>query len=167
MVKNFDYTTDNKVLILLNIECTKPFWLNIEYDKIERCISIIRAVSEEFNLSGVPFGFATNAQAAGYSDNMTQINSGWGEAHLQNILEFLGRIEYSIDTPFEDYIEKLMQGSELYTTCIIVTPNINKLYIDEINKAERKFSKMVVISMDEDNLDKLNDNIITFVERMC
>ncbi len=47
MVRNFDFTTDNSVLIALNIETMKPSWEPIEEDLIENCISIARGVMEE------------------------------------------------------------------------------------------------------------------------
>lgn len=164
MVRNFDYTTDNRVLILLNIESTKPFWFSIEYEKIEKCISIARTIVEDYNELGIPFGFGTNALIAGFSNDDSQINSGWGETHLSDILEQLGRIEYSINSEFEEYIDKINRANDTYTTCIIISPNINELYIEKINRMSLKFSKTVVISIDSKNLDMLNPDIITLAE---
>ncbi|WP_025640477.1 hypothetical protein [Schnuerera ultunensis] len=42
-MKNFDFTTEHSVNIVLNIECTKPFWVSIEKDKIETCIFLFVA----------------------------------------------------------------------------------------------------------------------------
>ena len=36
MVKNFDFTTDNNVLIALNIESMKPYWQCIDEEAIEK-----------------------------------------------------------------------------------------------------------------------------------
>ena len=38
MVKNFDFTTDNSVLVALNTETMKPSWQPIEKDLIESVI---------------------------------------------------------------------------------------------------------------------------------
>lgn len=62
MIKNFHFTTDNSLMVLLNVETMKPSWKLIEDDIIEKVISLGRAVIEEFEDSKIPYGFSTNAK---------------------------------------------------------------------------------------------------------
>lgn len=165
MVKNFDYTTDNRAMVSLNIESHKPFWAKIDHEKIEDCISISRTVLEEFEESGVQYGFTTNAQSSGGIDDRINILPGWGEKHLFNIIECLGRIDYGISMEFEEQLERLLRRNESYTTYVIITPRVLEGYIDYLNALNKMCERLVVISLDEENLDRLDNGIITCIER--
>lgn len=164
MVKQFDYTSDNKVMILLNIECFKPFWMNIQSEKIERCISYTRAVMEECQMSGIPYGLITNGHVD--SDNSyATYSSGWGNTHLDTLLEVLGNIDYGISMTFEETLSKLIGNSIDYSTYIIITPTVFKDYIDNINTLNKRCQRLIVIALDDEKMDELSDGIISFVER--
>lgn len=164
MVKNFDYTSDNKALVILNIESYKPFWMNINSDYIEKCISISRTVLEGFEESGVQYGFSTNAKASGAFDGRVNILPGWGGSHLYNIIECLGRIDYGISDDFEEHLEAVVRKNENYSTYVIITPVILDEYIEWINLLGNKCQKLIVISLDDKNLERLDAGIISYLE---
>lgn len=165
MVKKFDYTTDNRVLIILNIEAFKPFWMNIDHVMIEKCISLTRTLCEDFETQGIPYGFVTNSQLSGSYYNGNTIMPGWGKPHLDVIIESLGRIDYGINMIFEELLTQIIRNDDKYGTCIIITPSVIDSYVENINTLDRCCEKTVVISLSESNLDSLNDNVIKIVER--
>lgn len=163
MVRNFDFTTDNSVLIFLNIESIKPYWKDIDKDRIEKAISITRAAMEEFEELRIPYGFVSNAYNSGSSSVRGHFYyPGLGTNHLYYFLEVLGSVNYIASSTFEDTLKEISKRQGNYTTVIIVTPKILESYIDPINLLSRAVNKTVVISMDNKYLEDLNKNIIRF-----
>lgn len=165
MVKSFDYTTDNKVMIVLNIECFKPFWVNIDINRIESCISITRSIMEELEALGVSYGFATNIQSNEFVGGESSIPYGYGGAHFYSILEFLGRATYSINTDYEKLLDNLIKTNEKSITYVLVTPNVLEEYIETINTLSINVEKTILISIDNNNINMLNEKIITYIGR--
>lgn len=163
MVKEFDFTTDNSMMILLNIESAKPYWKNIEIKKIERSIEIARALIEECEREKISYSFATNA-----FNNSSRFNKGFsypkglGEAHKMRCLEVLGRINYIIADEFESLLGDISKRQGSYTTVAIISPKIFPSYVGPINRLNKNVTKTLLISLEEENLDKLSKNIPTF-----
>jgi hypothetical protein len=163
MVKNFDFTTDNSVLIALNIETMKPSWQPIEKDLIENCISIARGVMEELEDEKIPYGLITNA----YNDLSVYekgyyYHLGLGSHHLETLIEILGRLSYKSDTLFENIIKSIIKRQGNYTTVVIITSRILDTYIEPINRLSSIVSKMVVISLEDEYLDSLHGDITKY-----
>jgi hypothetical protein len=164
MVKKFDFTTDNRVMIVLNVETFKPFWMNIDHKRIEKCISMIRTIVEEFEEQGIPYGFWGNGQVMGEIGSDV-IMPGWGPNHLGNILEQLGRTDYSITMQFEEIMADLISMYIKYSTYVLVMPFVLESYVEYINRLSEQCEKFILISLDKKNLEYLNPRILTFVER--
>lgn len=120
MVKNFDFTTDNSVLIVLNIESMKPYWKGIDKDRTEKAISIARAVMEEFEELKIPYGFASNAYNSGSNYIKGHFyHPGLGANHLYHFLEILGSINYIISSTFEETLKDISRKQGNYTTAVV------------------------------------------------
>lgn len=164
MVKKFDYTTDNRVMVLLNVETCKPFWLYTDYEKIERCISLVRSIAEELEDGGIPYGFGSNGMIMGkYKGEITM--PGWGPAHYNEIIERLGRISYSITHQFEDMMAEVISKKIQYGTYIMVMPYVLDQYVEYINFLSNQCEKFIIIAIDDRNLDLLSEKIIKYVKR--
>ncbi|MGI6364158.1 MAG: DUF58 domain-containing protein [Bacillota bacterium] len=162
MVKEFDYTTDNSAMLLLNMETMKPSWKPVEEELLEQGISLARAVMELLEEAGIPYGFASNA----YNDSLER--RGWyyppglGPNHLRTFLETLGRLHYRIPSFFELTLREVQQHPGNYSTVVIITPRILESYIEPINGLSRRLSRTLVISLEEEHLDALDANIIKY-----
>lgn len=165
MVKEFDYTSDNTVMIALNIECAKPFWSGMNIEKMEKCISIAREVIEKFEEAGIPYGLASNAHYNGAKNSGSIEAAGFGRAHYNNTVESLGRIECGISMSFEELLGSIAKGAGSYTTFVIITPVVLEDYLDSINSLSEKAMRTVLISLDKSNLEYLRDGILTYVGR--
>lgn len=162
MVKNFDFTTDNSAMVLLNMETMKPCWKPHEAELCEEAISLARAVMEEFEDLKVPYAFASNA----FNDSIDRggylFHSGLGSNHLNPILETLGKIHYRNPSFFEHTLRDIRKKQGNYTTVVIVTPRILESYIEPINLLSRSVSRTVVISLEGVRLESLNKSIIKY-----
>jgi hypothetical protein len=165
MVKKFDFTAENTVMVLLNIECSKPFYVGIKKEKIEKCISIAAAIIEQFEEIGILYGLITNSQYCGTATDSTIEMAGYGVAHYNNTIENLGRIDIGSCMGFEELLLKLINNIGNYTTFVIITPSILEPYIEPINILNEKTMKAMIISLQESNLEYLSDDIQTFIER--
>ncbi len=166
MVKNFDFTTDNSVMVVLNIETMKPSFKRIEEDIIEKAISLTRGILEEFQESRIPYGFVTNAN--NYESKYRKghyYQSGLGQNHLNVFLEVLGRIDDSVPTSFETTLKELIRKKGNYTTIVIITPRLLDDYIYGINLLSKTVSSTVVISLEGTLLNQLNKNIKKYRSR--
>lgn len=163
MVRNYDYTTDNSIIILLNIESIKPFWAGIEKESIETCISMVRGIMEELEEEKIPYGFATNAYGNSTSNSQFYY-PGLGKNQLNYLLEMLGRINYGISNTFEDFLNDIAKTN--YTTFVVVTPKIFPQYIKPLNNLERSSTKVVLMTLDDTNMEKLNSNIVRYGIRL-
>lgn len=160
MVKNFDFTYENNAMILLNVECSKPYWMKMDEIGIEKCISVTRSIGEMFHNVKIPFGFATNSLIYGFSRGENTIYPGTGETHLDLFLEYLGRISYNVNFPFEDMIKGFMRNNNsMISTYVIVTPYVLKEYVPLISSLDSDILKIIVISYSEENLELLSNRI--------
>lgn len=166
MVKNFDFTTDNSIIVVLNIETMKPSWQPIEEDIIERAISLTRAVMEECENLKIPYGFASNAHnSKSIHERGYFYHPGLGQNHLSSFLEILGRMDYKVDTFFENTLRNMAKRQGHYTTVVIITPRILDTYIEPINSLSQTVNRTVIISVEPEHLDDFNDNIIKYRSR--
>lgn len=163
MVKNFDFTTDNNVIVILNTETMKPSWNKLEEDLIEKVISLSRTVVEEFESTKIPYGFATNAFNVDTSKEKGYFyHPGLGQNHLNNILMTLGKLNYKLPSFFEDTIKNIGRRQGNYSTAVIITPRILDTYIKPINQLSRSLNRTIVISLEDKYLDQLNNTIIKY-----
>ncbi|NMA87383.1 MAG: DUF58 domain-containing protein [Tissierellia bacterium] len=163
MVKNFDFTTDNSVLIALNIETMKPSWEPIEEDLIETCISLARGVIEELEEEKIPYGLITNAHNdLSIYEKGYYYHPGLGNRHLENLIEIMGRLSYKSDMLFENTLKSIIKKQGNYTTVVIITSRILNTYIEPINRLAGVASKTVVISLEDEYLDILPGHIIKY-----
>lgn len=162
MVKNFDFTSDRKVVVLLNIETSKPFWVKIDGNKIEAAVNIAAAISSELLNSGISAGMYTNGALGGFfSGEGNYIPPSCGDVHLQAILKLLARITYSIQQPFEEALSGIIQSLRTDCRYIIITPIITDEMAQLIGIMNGK-TGVTVISLSTMNMDMLPKSVSIF-----
>jgi len=125
MVKQFDYTTEMVVTLVLDIEQPKGKMFTDE--QFEVCFSLARTVAQYLDKAKVPFDFTTNALIAGLSaieKNSTQVSQNLGAAHLRFILEKLGRASYGTKESLAELVKKLQSGQKQQQnhSIIVISP---------------------------------------------
>ena len=163
MVKNFDFTSDNSVLIILNVETMKPSWKAVEEELTEKVISLARGVMEEFEDAKIPYGFACNEynSRSDFGKNYFY-QPGLGANHLNNLLQVLSRITYRMPSSFKNTLREIRERRGNYTTVVIITPRILDDYIEPLNNLSKSVNKAIVISTEEEYFEDLNNNIMKY-----
>lgn len=119
MVRNFDYTTEPSVTVLLNVECREED----REDLIESCYSITHTVCRILEERKVKYDFYTNATTSGAFADWSYIGEGLGAKHFLTILEGLGRASYMAREPFSACLKKVDQRSA--RSYVVITPTDN------------------------------------------
>jgi ribosome-interacting GTPase 1 len=74
----------------------------------------------------------------------------------------LGRINYGISSTFEDLLTEIINRRNSYSTFVVVTPKVFTSYIDKLNKLSKASTKVILISLESINMDKLDKGIIKY-----
>lgn len=163
MVKKFDFTTENSVMVLLNIETAKPYWRDTQANLIEDSIKVCRSVIEEMEELKISYGFTSNAYNidSDYS-KAYYYYPGTGKNHRDKFIEVLGNINYSVSSTFEDMVSSISRKKGSFSTVVIITPKILDSYIDPLNDLSKVITKTVVIAIENQNLDRLRYDILKY-----
>jgi len=120
MVKQFDYTMEAKVSVLLDISTPHTFEPNEE--TLENCYRLARSICEELEDKKISYDFITNASGMG----KTYVPEGLGMSHFHAILEKLGRGTLLAIEPFNKTIERLNLKQSGDRSTIIIVPESDK-----------------------------------------
>ena len=120
MVKQFDYTVEPNVSVMLdvNTQCVG----GDRRELLENCYCLTRSVCELLEQKGIRYDFITNATTGNAISSWAYIAEGLGKAHLFTILEGLGRASYLVREPFVETIGKLQQKRYISRGVVIITP---------------------------------------------
>ena len=118
MVKNYDYTAEPSLSVVLSISRSA----GEDEELIERCFSLTRAVCEKLEKTGAQYDFAMNAAMEGALRRSCYIPEGMGARHLGGILESLGRAGYETVCTPEALARSLSRTAADARGAIFITP---------------------------------------------
>ena len=121
MVKQYDYTAEPSVTVVLNVEYRGDLTREMA-EKVEKCYRIARTVCKTLEDSGVRYDFITNATTAGAWGRWHTLEEGIGERHFATVLEGLARAGYGRIMSFDRLIARCMRRSDAGRGRIIITP---------------------------------------------
>ena len=110
IVKQFDYTIDPSVTVVLDVS------EKMEKDKKEVLFSLTRTVTEQLTNLKIKFSFLTNATIL---NKWYYIIEKSGSEHLNTILDLLGRATHSYSLSFEELIKDAV-GKEIEENSLVV-----------------------------------------------
>ncbi len=116
MVNQYDYTVENSITVVLNVDGGTP-------EQLELCFSLARMAIEQLEKRGMSYGFLTNAATAGAIGRWSEVSDGLGGSHTRAILEGMGRATHDVQEPLETLIARAARRSEQGRGHILVTPN--------------------------------------------
>lgn len=165
MVKNFDFTAEKRVMVVLNIETSKPFWARIDSERIETVIEAAASISSEVLKSGTASGLATNAMLSGlFANEGNYLPPSCSTGYLSCILESLSRITYNIQQPFEDLMGGIIQSGMQNMVYIIITPVITEELSVLLNKLSNQ-SKVILITFANQDISLISKSIGIYIIR--
>jgi uncharacterized protein (DUF58 family) len=133
-VNVFDYTSSQRVIILLNTE-PETIW---KYDDLnEESIRIAASLSRVLISQGIPVSLYTNAKDI-ITKEILKLPAGSGSKHLQSIQETLSRIDLVIEPmPFMPIIQERLMDMTRNDYVIILSYN-QKEEMQELMQAQKR-----------------------------
>ena len=132
MVKNFDYTAEPSVRIVLSSECPS----GESSAAVEYCFSLARTVCEALEKQGIQYSFVTNSTMAGVSGVFSSVALGGGAIHLETILTGLGRATYAQTESLSNLLGREAFGSSLNSAYIIIAPSLSAEHLALVRRIE-------------------------------
>ena len=146
MVKEYDFTSDRELIIIINAQCGEPYWGSIQPELIENGIKVAASLASMAIKEGVPSGMWTNSQLIGIEARMS------GEVYpdinaLKRIMELSARMSYSVRIKFCDYLRGKITKFSQSSTYVIVTPYLDSDSIGIISKLKRRGISIKIIDV--------------------
>ncbi|MCD7812571.1 MAG: DUF58 domain-containing protein [Lachnospiraceae bacterium] len=142
LVKQYENTAEFSCTVLLNTDC--PRQENQEL-LLEQCFSIVRSVCEILEKKKISYDFQTNGCIAGPMGDWNHICEGLGAAHLETVLEGLGRMTYDIRESEADFWEREIRNAQNRKSIILVTPTDEETARAAAARFERKLRRKVLL----------------------
>ena len=115
-VKQYDYTAERHVVVLLNTE-------GADEQQLEECLRLTRSVCEKLEQRKIPYGFRTNANLPGPVGKVHSMVEGLGERHLNTILYGLGSADGTCFYSFRYLTRQALKKRKASESYIVITPD--------------------------------------------
>lgn len=146
MVKDYDYTSERELVIILNVQCADPHWANIQPEAIEAGIRIAGSLAAKALKEGIPTGMWTNAQLITFESNkLNEIEPVMNS--LKEIMEMCARADVSLRWEFNEYIQSKTYKFHQNCTYVIISPYLNEKDVSVITKLKRNGYKIKLIDV--------------------
>ncbi len=118
MVKQYDYTVENSLCVVLNLAFGRIF----SEETAEECYSLARTVCAQLEEKGIQYSFYSNVTVTGDFSSLSAVAEGLGRHHYLRIAEGLGRGLYHASSSCETLLERVMRGTEGSRGILFITP---------------------------------------------
>jgi uncharacterized protein (DUF58 family) len=115
-VKQYDYTAERHVVVLLNTE-------GADEAQLEECLRLTRSVCEKLEQQKIPYGFRTNANLPGPVGKVRSLVEGLGERRLHTILYGLGCADGTCFGSFRQLTRQTLKQRKSSEAYIVITPD--------------------------------------------
>ena len=148
MVKQFDYTLEPKITIMVDSSVKDKIGEYVEH--IETCLSLASGVCHYLEQKKITYDFICNAflRLGVKTDNY--LPEGLGPKHLDTVLEWLGRSTYYPNETFSDTLERLLTKQEKNRSTILIIPEKNAEKSDVIRRFSHVSGSSVLTLYGED-----------------
>jgi uncharacterized protein (DUF58 family) len=137
MVKEYDFTSDRELTILVNGQCGEPYWGSIQPSLIENGIKVAASLASKAIKEGVPTGMWTNCQLVGIERKIiTEVSPDINA--LKKIMELCARMSHSVTIKFSDYLRSKISQFHTNTTYVIITCHLDEESTGILYKLKRR-----------------------------
>lgn len=146
MVKEYDFTSDRELTMIVNAQCGEPYWGNIQPVLIENAIKVAASLASIAIKQGVPSGMWTNSQLVGVETKIPaevypDINA------LRKIMELSARMSYSVTVKLSDYLRSKVSEFNRNSTYVIITPYLDEESANILSKLKRRGILLKIIDV--------------------
>jgi uncharacterized protein (DUF58 family) len=136
MVKDYDYTSEMELMVIVDIQCGEPHWQSIQPQSIERAISVAASLAREAVREGVPVGMMTNSQLLCYGNSLNKAVAPSLKS-FRNIMELCARIDYTTRVSFLEFLQQEGRYFNKNCTYLVVTSFLSEGAAALLSKLKR------------------------------
>lgn len=114
-VKQYDYTAEQTVQVLLNVEGASE-------EALEECFRLTRSVCETLERRKIPYAFRTNGNLPGPVGKVFYLADGLGSTHLSTILYGLGKADSTCFFSLRYLVTNTLSHRRSNEAYILITP---------------------------------------------
>lgn len=151
MVKEYDYTSDNQLVIIINVQCGEPYWNNLNDEAVDKAIDVALALSSKALSESIPTGVWSNANMI-YCENRGVLDLMPRRAALEALIEYCTRIHKVPRQEFSSYLEQKVPYFNADTTYVIVSNYLNDKDINVVRQLVKYGHNIKFIDISEDGI---------------
>jgi len=155
-VKQFDYTSDKKILIFLDVRTKEFIWEGVDTELLEESISFAASLTKLIIDRGIPVGVYSNGAVMG-SKSYLKIPPSGNPKQVNLLLEGLAKLSDFTIVEMEELIMENLPLVSWDSHIVIITSLPSIPYIDKIRKLCK--SEISIYSFNKDILKMENENI--------
>lgn len=137
MVKDYDYTSEREVVIIVNVQCGEPYWSFIDPDTIDNTVEVAAAMAKQCIEEGIPVGMWANAQIIGRNKReKAEIISSMNS--FKAIMELCGRIDSTPRLDFNEFLLERLAYFKREAVYLIATPFLSDEVVHILSKLHNR-----------------------------
>lgn len=136
MVKDYDYTSEMEVMVIVDVQCGDPYWQCIIPKDIERAISVGASLVRQSLKEGIPAGMLTNSQLMCYGNSSNkQVTPSLNS--MKSVMELCARMDYTPRISFNEFLAQEGKRFNRNRTYLIVSSYLNEQSVAILSKLRR------------------------------
>lgn len=148
MVKEYDYTSDNQLVSIINVQCGDPYWGCLNSEIVDKAIDIALSLSAEALKENIPTGIWSNANMIYYKDGGS-LDLMPRRGDFDSILEYCTRIYKVPRQEFSLYLQQKLPYFNAETTYVIIAYYMNSNDIKLIKEIARRGYRIKIIDISD------------------
>lgn len=152
MVKEYDYTSDNQLVMIINVQCGDPYWGCLRPDAVDKAIDIALALSSKALNENIPTGIWSNANMI-YCKGNGPLDLMPRRGALESLIEYCTRIHKVPRQEFSIYLQSKLSYLNADTTYVIITYYLNDKDIKIVREMIRRGYKVKIIDVSENGIE--------------
>lgn len=144
MVKEYDYTSDNEVTIIANVQTSNQAWESLNPEIAEEIIRVSASMASVCLKEHIPTGMWTNAYIKSYNKEWkSEVQSSLSS--YKSIMELSARMDTSARLSLEEYLAENYNLFGNNCTYILITAFLNDACVNLLHRLKRKGINIILI----------------------
>lgn len=150
MVREYDYSSDRELVVILNAQGGIPFYKCIDEEVIEKGISIAISIINEISKMGLPVGMWTNGNIAFYNNEFKNKIEPYVNS-FEKILELCGRITLPAREDFSAFLSSNSPCFRKNAVYIIIASFLDEASVSLLYKLKNVGMSIKLIDISRDS----------------
>jgi len=134
-VYNTDYTSNTKIIIVLNIQSNEESWDDgTDKELMEKAISYCASIAYCLISKGIETGFCCNCHSSQDNETPTLIPAGCGTGHMNLLLESMAMMQLKRSVMFHSFMDDMPDSFTKNTDFLVVTNYVDALMEKSIQR---------------------------------